>query len=143
VSLIGAEPPVRLTTIPGSYGMPRWSPDGTRIAFSAVVNGRPDLFIMNADGSGLSNITHHPSGDAAPSWSPDGLRLAFSSDRDGPFDDIYVVTLETGEVIRVTLQTDWVSNEQPTWSPDGAQIAFSRIGGEEALAPGIHHDRRW
>jgi len=118
--------------------MPRWSPDGTRIAFSAVVNGRPDVFIMNADGSGLVNVTQHPAGDASPSWSPDGERLAFSSDRDGPLDDIYVISLHDGTVFRVTRQTVGVSNEQPSWSPDGAQIAFSRIGDEEALAPGIY-----
>ncbi len=78
--------PVRLTRADG-YGdlgpSPRWSPDGTRLAFASVVGGNNiEVFIVNADGSGLTNVTRNAAWDGPPSWSPDGRRLVFSSSRD-------------------------------------------------------------
>jgi WD40 repeat protein len=65
---------------PDSYEAqyPAWSPDGKRIAFSAVIEGRFELFVMNADGSDIHPLTKGPE-DNWPSWSPDGTRLAFGS----------------------------------------------------------------
>ena len=65
-------------------GYPEWSPDGKRIVFASSRNGKTtdhlQLFIMNADGTNLRQITQNKVGeeDVRPSWSPDGKRIAFN-----------------------------------------------------------------
>ncbi|MGH7717941.1 MAG: peptidase S9, partial [Gemmatimonadaceae bacterium] len=60
---------------------PSWSPDGTRLVFTGYTQGVTDLFIVNADGSGLERLTADRYGDLQPQWSPDGSMIAFASDR--------------------------------------------------------------
>ncbi len=57
-----------------------WSPDGSRIAFASNRDGGPDLdlFVMNADGTDLKQITDLPGNEHAPSWAPDGKALAYN-----------------------------------------------------------------
>lgn len=64
------------------YETPAWSPDGRRIAFSSD----SDIYVMNADGSEVRQLTDHEAVDRTPAWSPDGSRIAFSSNRHGNFD---------------------------------------------------------
>lgn len=59
-----------------------WSPDGTKIVFSSDRNGNFDLFTINADGTGLAQITTHSANDLSPFWLPGG-EIAFVSDRNG------------------------------------------------------------
>lgn len=98
-----------------------WSPDAKRVAFARMVGATADVFVMNADGSGLRRLTTDPGNDASPSWSPDGARIAFDSDRNGT-GDVYVINVDgTGE----TLLSPPGSNEWfPSWSPAGDRIAF-------------------
>ena len=59
---------------------PSWSPDGSRIAFVSYRDGnRPEIYVMNRDGSGQIRLTDNPAIDHSPSWSPDGSRIAFVS----------------------------------------------------------------
>jgi TolB protein len=52
-------------------GFARWSPDGTRIVFAnGGVDGRDDVFVMRADGSGITPVTRTPTWDSAPAWGP-------------------------------------------------------------------------
>ncbi len=81
---------------------PRWSPDGTRIAFkSNRGGGQYDLWVMNADGSNPVRITDHPAHDHDPAWMPDGESLIFSSERDSR-SDLYRVRLSDRRVERLT-----------------------------------------
>lgn len=61
---------------------PTWSPDGRRIAFACCFPGGPgetiQLRIMNADGTGRTQLTTGPSGNTFPAWSPDGSRIAYA-----------------------------------------------------------------
>ena len=70
---------------------PAWSPDGSKIAFSAFVSGNTDVYVINADGSNLTRLTHHTADDLQPDWSPDGTRIVFVSARDDMewFDEDY------------------------------------------------------
>ena len=60
-----------------------WSPDGKRIAFESSRDGNGEIYVMNSDGTGQTNLTNNPAGDSTPAWSPDGSRIAFVSDLDG------------------------------------------------------------
>jgi serine/threonine-protein kinase len=113
----------RLTNLtPSGLGatQPAWSPDGRRIAFRS--RWRMDIYVIDVDGSGLTNLTRHPAVDAAPAWSPDGRRLAFVSERDGE-PAIYVMDADGGNVTR--LIPNPASLQYLAWSPDGRRIAFN------------------
>ena len=60
-----------------------WSPDGSRIAFTADAQGVPEVFLVDFDGNNLRRLSRDPAWDGDPSWSPDGERLAFVSRRGG------------------------------------------------------------
>jgi Tol biopolymer transport system component/imidazolonepropionase-like amidohydrolase len=122
----------RITEETMDVRMPAWSPDGARIAFQAYRSSTWQIWNVNADGSDLRAVTNGPFDDREPHWSPDGTRIAFSSDRGGAHTDapgerdgnydVWVLTLSTGDVTRVTRGP---ANEfMPAWSPDGREIAF-------------------
>ncbi len=107
----------RLTNnLDGDYS-PAWSPNGRKIA---IESERDDggIFVMNADGTGVRNLT---SAGGSPAWSPDGRKIAFDIYGVPPnFDSyIYVMNADGGGV--TLLRT----GESPAWSPDGARIAFT------------------
>jgi hypothetical protein len=99
------------------------------LAFTSDQNGNSDIYIMHADGSGLTNLTNNPSQDSNPIWSPDGTRIAFESDRDG-FTQIHLMNADGSNVIQLThgdahhflpMNIHGVSNP---WSPDGNKLLF-------------------
>ena len=51
-------------------GSPAWSPDGKRIAFYSERDGNADIYVMNADGSGVTQLTRSTAQDGIPAWSP-------------------------------------------------------------------------
>jgi len=124
-----------LTNMPEGACQPTWSPDGAHIVFISPCRARADffenvynnssLYIMNADGSEQKPLTTVPGSDFDPAWSPDGKQIAFTSLRDGK-KDIYLLTVETGAITRLTTVTgDVQENSQPAWSPDGKRIAYT------------------
>jgi len=92
-------------------------------------NPHPDIFVMDADGSNVRNLSNSPEDDDYfPVWSPDGLRIAFSSDREGIAENtsIYVADADGAAPPRTTIvDTLW---PRPVWSPDGASIAWLIMG---------------
>lgn len=109
---------------------PAWSPDGNRIAFEACPGGSMstdcpagisfDIYVVNADGTGLTNLTHDPLNDRYPAWTPDG-RLTFSSDRTGQ-DEIYIMNADGSSLKQLT--NGITRNTEPTWSADGKWLAY-------------------
>ena len=99
------------------------SPDGSTIAFVSNRSGRPDLFLMNADGTNQRNVTSSQSVDMGLAWSRDGRQIAFVSSRDG-VRDIYLIGREGGVPQQLTHRGDLLTTP-PAWSPDGTQIVFA------------------
>ncbi|MCY3893609.1 MAG: cell wall-binding repeat-containing protein [Acidimicrobiaceae bacterium] len=128
---------------------PSWSPDGTRFAFSnlefvtttAGREQRRHIFVMEADGSNLKQLTSGSYEDERPSWSPDGKQIAFHrlefenlATRSGRAER-YIVTMTSdgkrlkrifGELAERAWanRVEWPWESQPAWSPDGKQIAL-------------------
>src|SRR5207249_3275280 len=104
----------QLTTEGGFPGA--WSPDGTRIVFSSDRDGgQLHVFVMNADGSGVTQLTSGDFVDDDPVWSPDGQRIAFHSTRDGGDEDIFVMNADGSGVTPLTFN-DGVSDAVPVWT---------------------------
>ena len=111
-----------------------WSPDGTKIVFQRLVaaaGGNPanfEVFVVNADGTGLTNLTNNPgsatvgSSDSQPSWSPDGTKIAFQSNRLGN-PDIWVMNAD-GSGARPLTADSYAEESVPEYSPDGQRIVF-------------------
>src|SRR5436853_6696916 len=74
----GASPPRRLTAGPKA-GAPRWSPDGTTLAFLRPKDGRPQLHLLPLAGGEAQQLTDVPKGASPAAWSPDGKTIAFTS----------------------------------------------------------------
>ena len=97
-----------------------------KIAFVSSRDGNDEIYVMNADGSGLTNLTNNTVQDGYPAWSPDGSKIVFVSNRNGE-EEIYVMNADGSNVTRLT--NDAAVDRFPTWSPDGTKIAFARVGG--------------
>ncbi|MBI3880480.1 MAG: PD40 domain-containing protein [Verrucomicrobia bacterium] len=103
------------------------SPDGAKVAMVLSKSGAPNIWIANADGTGLRQLTTTPDGDSSPCWSPDGRTICFSSRARGA-STLFTVPAAGGTP--KWLQTVGARNAtEPDWSPDGTQIAFTRQAG--------------
>ena len=69
----------RLSTPKGEESFPRFSPDGSRIAFTGNYDGNQDIYVMPASGGLPTRITHHPDADRMLDWYPDGESLLFAT----------------------------------------------------------------
>ena len=124
-----------ITTMENGACQPAWSPDGSQLVFISPCLTRAEfydstyyndasLYMINADGTELKQLTTIPGSDYDPAWAPDGKRIAFTSLRDGR-KEIYVLTIESGAVARLTTSKGDIENIQPAWSPFSNQIAYT------------------
>lgn len=100
---------------------PRYSPDGSRIAFTARLGGSPEVAIVPASGGAPLWVTRGGT-NIHPAWSPDGRHLVYISHAGGAA-DLFVVESGGGEPARLT--RSGAAKSGPDWSPDGRTIAYS------------------
>jgi TolB protein len=136
---------LRAITSPGAGedrdSLPDWSPDGRRIAFERALGPLPSagpppvvgIFVMDADGSHVRQLTQLQPGsgteDHSPSWSPDGRRIAFMrANTAAPIGASAIYTVNAGggrpRLVR-RMPLDRPGAGSPTWSPDGSRLLFS------------------
>jgi len=115
---------------------PTWSADGSMIAFASSRAGARQLFVMNADGMNIRQVTNLDFMGGRNSFSPDGTKLTFYR---GPAGDhnIYIINIDGTGLVQLTNGGD---NLGPSWSPDGNWIVFTtfRDGNNEIYI--IHPD---
>jgi Tol biopolymer transport system component len=111
----------------GSAQDPAYSPDGKLIAYDYRKPGfqNTEIYVMNADGTGIRAVTKLGGSSGLPAWSPDGKTLAFQSNAKLDHFEIFSVALDGTHVHQVTASS--VDVIQPAFTPDGA-IGFSRDG---------------
>jgi Tol biopolymer transport system component len=126
----------QLTHVAGGHDAadPKWSPDGTKIAYQSNPTGEYDLWLMNGDGTGQHRILADPGwDDELPNWSPDGQWIVFSRCNSFFFCDIALVRANGTGLRR--LVGGRRTNAAPSFSPDGQWVLFDsdRAGLRSAL----------
>ena len=96
-----------------------WSPDGHRLALLARPSGADDIYVVDADGERLRQLTENDGDHYSVSWSPDGRRLLYETGS-----GVYVMNADGSEPQRLAENAG-----QPVWSPDGARIAYISLAG--------------
>ncbi|HEX6574282.1 MAG TPA: hypothetical protein VF042_04860 [Gemmatimonadaceae bacterium] len=118
----------------GSAAGPWWSVDGKRIAFAyaPILAANADIFVANADGSGLLNVTNTPTvSEEYASWSPDGTKLAITGLNRGVGlgSSVYVVNVSGTGLTQLTNEPATRDDYEPQWSPDGKFISYTTYFG--------------
>ncbi len=114
----------RLSSPAGEESFPRFSPDGTRIAFTANYDGNDDVYVMPAAGGQPTRVTHHPMDDRLVDWYPDGEHLLYASSMHSGrqrFNQFYRTAPEGGLPERLPVPY----GEFGALSADGATLAYT------------------
>ncbi|MGB4812238.1 MAG: Tol-Pal system beta propeller repeat protein TolB [Methylophilaceae bacterium] len=110
----------------GNNSAPAWSPDGNKLAVVLTHDANSQVYTINADGTGLKQVSKSNGIDTEPTWSNDGNWIYFASDRGGK-PQIYKVPSNGGNVQRVSFEGAY--NVSPRFSPDGKSLAMIRNDG--------------
>ncbi|MEO1242856.1 MAG: hypothetical protein AAFX54_13200 [Pseudomonadota bacterium] len=136
--------PRALVELPGWDTYPSFSPDDKSLLWRRVLpdggassSGRnSEIFIADADGGNMRNISSHPAFDGYPAFSPDGDWVLFASNRDG--DDVraafalFVMRPDGANIVRLTDPPEGAEDVRPAWGADGRTIIFNRDVGADS-----------
>jgi Tol biopolymer transport system component len=125
-----------LTTIPGSDYDPAWSPDGTRIAFTSVRDGRKEIYTLAVDTGAVTRLTNS-TGDvenSQPAWSPFGNQIVYTVKRFGAY-QVWVMS-DTGQSnVQIARSGQQLWDYLPVWLPDGETLIFNQKNVSTATLP--------
>ena len=105
---------------------PKWSPDGSKIAYVTGDEGLQEVYVMDRDGSNKINVSNNAgSDDRYPVWAPDSSKLGFMSDQHDPnrIYDVMVVNVNGSGLTNLTNSADRDESTMD-WSADGTQIVY-------------------
>ena len=114
---------VRLSSPAGEESFPRFSPDGTKIAYSANYDGNTDVYVVPAAGGQPIRLTHHPMDDRVIGWHPDGTRILFASSRESGrqrYSQFFLVGMNGGLPEKLPVPY----GEFADFSPDGTRLVY-------------------
>ena len=114
---------MRLSSPAGEELYPRFSPDGSRIAFSANYDGNTDVYLVPTMGGDPVRLTYHPMDDRVVDWHPDGKRVLFASSRESGrqrYNQFFLV--DAGGGLPEKLAVPY--GEFASMAPDGQQFAY-------------------
>jgi len=117
----------RLTSHPGVESGPRFSPDGSMIAFTGRYEGNVDVYVVPTAGGVPKRLTWHPLNDVVLGFTPDGASVLFSSPREvytRRFTQLFTVPVNGGMVTKLPIP----NAAKATYSPDGKRIVYQPIG---------------
>jgi Tol biopolymer transport system component len=123
--------------------LPRWNPEGNRLAFSSTRygDGRSRVYVVWADG--VSEAIDLGEG-SDPDWNPDGTRLVYRGcDETGAQCGLWTLALAEGGASDRRLLTDNAGDMRPRWSPDGSRVVFmsdGRDGNWDVYSVGVNAD---
>lgn len=119
----------RLSSPRGHESFPKFSPDGTRIAFSGNYDGNTDVYVMPSRGGAPVRLTHHSAKDTVVDWYPDGGSILYRSKMFSPstrYNQFFRQPVEGG----LPEQLPFPYGELASFSPDASKIAFQTISRE-------------
>ena len=105
---------------------PMYSRTAEQIAFQNKIDTNTEICLINADGTGFTNLTVHEARDASPAFSPDGQKVVFASNRGGNYGHytLFVMNIDGTELHEV-FATNLGMSISPTWSTNGSEILFA------------------
>ena len=110
----------KLTNIEMAY--PFWTPDGEKIVFQSNWSGNWDIFIMDADGTNIQQLTFNKSNQITPTVSHDGKWISYVSDEIGN-NEIYLMDIKGGNNSRIT--NSEAEDIHPFWHPTNHKLIFN------------------
>ncbi|MEZ5084166.1 MAG: PDZ domain-containing protein [Bacteroidales bacterium] len=118
----------RLTIHDGEERYPRFSPDGSLIAFTGYYDGNPDVYVMNKYGGEITRVTYHPGFDEVIGWHTTKNKIIFSAYRsDYPgYSELFLISPDGTGLEKLILN----EAARGSFSPDGKQIAYNKVSRE-------------
>jgi tricorn protease len=113
----------RLTSAVGNETSPRFSPDGTLIAFNGEYDGNQDVYVVPVAGGTPRRLTFHPAAESVLGWAPDGRSILFSSVGNSFYnaaEQLYTVPVDGGFPTQLPLALGF----EASFSPDGTHLAY-------------------
>jgi tricorn protease len=125
---IGGGKAKRITRSDGSESFAKFSPDGSKLAFTGNYDGGSDVYIMNIGGGEPMRLTYHSAQDLVLDWFPDGKSILFRSRREYPYraDMIYKISIDGGMSEKLPVDRAGLAS----LSPDGKSVAYNRVSRE-------------
>jgi len=119
----------RLTVDDGKERYPRFSPDGTMIAFTGEYDGNSDVYVMDNQGGNIQRVTFHPGNDEVVGWHPIKNKIVFTSGRHSTsrYSKLFLISPD-GTGLEELIMYDAYRG---SFSPDGKQIAYNKTNRED------------